>query len=107
MILVKPLGVRFPSLTLGDGRTIHAVGKMRAKIRLSRHTHLLDAIPTSFTIVEDLLVDVVLSNHFLRKYDILGYNQNQLQWVYFEEDIPGFLGGGPSKRGHGRILLIR
>jgi hypothetical protein len=95
------------AFTLGNGHTIYAVGRVLTTIRFSQHTCLLDAIPGSFAVINGLPVDIVLSNPILRKHHILAGHQPQLQWIHFEEDIPGFHmaqggeGGPGAKTGGG------
>lgn len=88
-----PLDRSFKSqlpFTMGNGHTIFALGKVRTKLIFSQQARLLHGIPVTFSVINGLPVDLVLSNHFLRKYRIFENNQLHLQWLQVEDNIPGF-----------------
>jgi hypothetical protein len=88
-----PLDRSFKSqlpFTMGNGHTIFALGKVRAKLLFCEKAPLLHEISVTFSVIDGLPVDLVLSNHFLRKYRIFETNQLHLQWLLVEDTIPSF-----------------
>jgi hypothetical protein len=84
-------------ITLGNGHTIRSSGLVWTTVRFSRDTPIVDGILCKFAVIPGLLVDIILSNRFLRKHHVAA-TRSQLEWIRVEEKVPGFHAGYKKRK---------